>query len=378
MRRKKISFLVCTVLIFFLILLGRQAFISKKTTEISLKENSSSIYKVYCGNGKMGHKDGNRLEAEFLFNYGIALDKAGNLLVADSYNNRIRKISNDKVTTLAGYSDKKDRFNFPLGEFIDGDVDKAKFNKPRDLAVDKEGNLYISDSGNNVIRTIIKGQVYTFVGTGKEGYKDGKAQEAQFALPSGIAVDDKKNIYIADTLNHVIRRISPKGVVSTFAGVKSKDGGYKDGDLKEAMFNEPSDIVIDKDGAIYITDSGNQRIRKIHKGKVVTIAGSEKEIIKGTSYIKGGFANGQALQAKFNFPKGLCLDEQGNIYVADTFNHSIRVIKRDGAVSTLLGDGKSGMYNKERFNHPTAVLYKDGYLYVSDNKNNIIGKIKVK
>ncbi|MCY6484175.1 hypothetical protein OW763_07380 [Clostridium aestuarii] len=377
MGRKKIVFIASIILLCSVILLARQASNSKNINKISFKESTNTKYEIFSGSGKMGDKDGKVLEAEFLFNYGMALDKEKNLLIADSYNNKIRKISKDTVTTLAGYSDKKDNFKLPLGEYIDGDISKAKFDKPRDLAVDGKKNVYISDSGNNVIRKIMNGNIYTFAGTGKKGYKDGNAKEAEFNLPSGIAIDKNGDVYVADILNHVIRKISKKGQVSTLSGIKSKYGGYKDGDLKEAMFNEPSDIVVGNDGAIYIADSGNQRIRKISKGRVTTIAGSENQYIQGTNYIKGGFQDGQKGSAKFNFPKGICLDEKENIYVADTFNHSIRVIKKDGTISTLLGDGKAGVYSEARLNQPTSLIYMDGYLYVSDNKNNIISRLKI-
>lgn len=374
-RKKRIFMGIIGVIVVIVVFFAKNLFYNTKS-KVTKKDNKGQ-YEIYCGNGKMGDKQGNLLKSEFIFNYGLALNKNKEMLIVDSYNNKIKKVSNETITTIVGGSDKKDGFNLPLGEYVDGELKTVKFNKPRDLVLDNMDNIYISDSGNNVIRKIQNGRSYTFAGTGQEGYIDGKANKAKFNLPTGIAIDKEENIYVTDTLNHVIRRIDKNGNVSTFAGIKKEYGSYKDGDLKEAMFNEPSDIIIDKNGIMYVADSGNQKIRKIEKGKVTTIAGAEKEYIKGTAYIMGQLKDGKTSEAKFNFPKGLCLDDKENLYVADTFNHSIRVIKKDGKVYTLFGDGKPGSVKENRLNQPVSLVYNSGYLYVSDNKNNVVGRLKV-
>jgi len=218
---------------------------------------------LYAGTGKFDYKDGERQEASFRFPYGIAKDQEGNLIVADSYNNVIRKIKGNEVTTIAGFSKENDSLGFPLGGHVDGDVLKAQFNRPRDIAVDTDGNIFVVDTGNHVIRKIVKGKVQTFVGNGKPGYKDGESHVAQFNNPSGIAIDKSNNLFVTDTLNHVIRKITPQGEVTTYAGKREKTGGYKDSVNNFAKFNEPAGIAIDHQGVLYVLDSGNQLVRKV-------------------------------------------------------------------------------------------------------------------
>lgn len=323
---------------------------------------------VYIGTGESGYKDGSRLESKFNIPYGIFMNEDGELIIVDSYNNRIRKVKDGKVITIAGFSEKLDAMGFPLGGYIDTDPLKSQFNKPKDGVVNSKGEIFITDTGNNVIRKISKGKVYTFAGTEVAGYKDGKNTEAQFNTPLGISIDKQDNIYVADSLNNVIRKITPKGEVSTFAGKYSLDGGYKEGLIKESMFNEPSDIAIDKKGNMYIADSGNQLIRKIEDGNVVTIAGSMGTVIHGTSYIQGGYKDGYGSDVKFNFPKGIDVADDGTIFVADTWNNKVRAIKSDGEVITIFNSN---------FNAPVDVLYNSGYLYVSDMWNNGIKRIDI-
>lgn len=334
-----------------------------------------------AGTGDPGFYDGTKEEAMFHLPYGLAEDRNGRLLVVDSYNNRIRVLGEEGVTTLAGSGDLTDLNGFYLGGLIDGDVSVAEFNQPRDVAVDSKGNIIISDTGNNAIRMMIGTKVYTLAGATPAGYIDDKGEKARFNLPSGLAIDSKDNIYVADTLNHVIRKITPEGVVTTFAGIAGVDGGYKDGKAAEALFNEPSDIAIDQAGIIYVLDSGNQLVRKIEKGVVSTVAGTSSDKITGTSYAKGSFRNGKANDAGFNFPMGMDVAPDGTIFLADTYNHRIRVIKTNGTVGTLAGNGipgqTDGYADTAQLNGPMDVLYSNGVLYISDAWNNRIRSIPV-
>ncbi|WHH61072.1 stalk domain-containing protein [Petroclostridium sp. X23] len=328
----------------------------------------------FAGSGGRGYQDGSRLKANFSIPYGITPDKQGNLLAADSYNHCIRKIVGGQATTVAGFFDIKDAFGLPVGALVDGDALKARFNRPRDIAVDSKGDIYVADTLNHVIRKIFGGKVYTFAGTGESGYQDGKGDKAKFNHPSGLAIDGEDNLYVTDTLNHVIRMVTPKGEVTTFAGKHSTQGGYQDGDMKTALFNEPADLDMDKDGALYIVDSGNQLIRKAYEGKVTTFAGSRGALMEGTDYAQGGFSDGYA--ASFNFPKGIDVTEDGAILVADTWNHAVRRIEKDGKVVTVVGTGKpgntNGVLSDAALNGPVDVLYYSGNLYISDMWNNSI------
>jgi gliding motility-associated-like protein len=209
--------------------------------------------------------DGHGEDAVFYHPFGIAIDEAGNVYVADWGIDQIRKITpNGDVTTIAG----KSRIN----GFKDGTVAEAQFNSIIEVAVDFAGNLYVTDSGNNAIRKITpNGQVTTLAG-GSQGFTDGKGGGAQFNQPSGLITDKQGNVYVADQFNNAIRKITPDGTVTTIAG--TGDFGAQDGPAKNATFYSPRDITIDGDGNLYVADLGNNEIRKISTdGIVSTVAG---------------------------------------------------------------------------------------------------------
>ena len=258
--------------------------------------------------------------------YGIKSTETGTQLVADTYSNRILEVKGDQVKVVAG----KKALN---GGFKDGEALEAYFDQPIDIAQDSEKSIYVTDSENHVIRKIVGGKVWTLTGTGKPGYLDSQDYtKAQFNQPMGLTIDDDDNLYVADTLNHTIRKIAPDGVVTTLAGTNKS--GYKDGTLSEALFNEPTDVVITGDGVFYVVDSGNQAIRKIEKDRVTTVAGGTTKVVEETGYKMGGYVDGA--KAQFNFPKSLVVLDNGEILVADTLNHAIRKIKTDGTVVTVL------------------------------------------
>jgi sugar lactone lactonase YvrE len=333
----------------------------------------------FAGTGDMGIQDGPLLKATFSLPMGMAFDKDGSLLVVDSYNNRIRKISKDTVSTLTGFTDQKDAYSLPLEGFSDGDLLTARFNKPRDIVVDSRGIIFVSDTGNNVIRGISDGKVFTFAGNGKAGYADGNQGKVQFNCPSGLAIDSSDNIYVADSLNNVIRKITPTGEVTTYCGKFSANGSYKDGTAMEAQFNEPSDITVSSKGDLYVLDSGNQLIRKVSENRVSTIYGSRTEALEGTGYYQGNFRDGYGSEARFNFPKGITLVDDDVLLIADTWNHRVRAITPNGKVLTIAGFGIAGRDNgspsESKFNGPASILYKDGTLYIADMWNNCIRKM---
>lgn len=318
--------------------------------------------------------------------YGIAPMANGSILVVSSQEGRIMQWSSGQLSTLAGPDDRKaatkNDQDIPLatGGYNDGPARSAVFNHPTYTAVDSKGTVYISDTDNNVVRKVKAGRVYTLAGSGSAGYKDGKAGAAEFNAPAGLAVDKEDNLYVADTLNQVIRKITPDGNVTTFAGQASDTGAYADGEAVKSRFNEPTGLAYDGQGGLYVSDSGNQLIRLIQAGKVTTFAGTTGSIDPQTGYVPGRYADGSKAQAGFNRPRGLAYSV-GTLFVADTLNHRIRAIGTDGQVVTLAGQGSpggsAGSNSLAGFNEPSGVAYTSGTLYITDTLNNSVKALKV-
>jgi sugar lactone lactonase YvrE len=269
--------------------------------------NKNTVVTV-AGNGSLGFADGDIDDARFYQPTGIAVDTDGNMYVADAENHRIRKITpGGVVSTLAGSG---------TSGSADGVGTAAQFYSPRAVAVDATGNIYVADGINNKIRKITPaGEVSTLAGSGASGFADGQGTSAKFYFPKGIAVDASGNIYVADDINHRIRKITPTGTVSTIAG---STVGVTEGIGTAAKFNTPVGIAVDASGNIYVADDENERIRKITtNGTVSTLAGGFLQ----------GFTDGVGGDAQFRSPTGLAIDASGNIYVADRHNHSIRKIQ---------------------------------------------------
>jgi len=206
--------------------------------------------------------------------------------------------------------------------YLDGAREKAQFNWPTGVAVEDKGNIYVADFANNLIRKIDgKGEVSTFAGSGKDGLKG----------PDNIAIDKNGNIYVADADNFRIRKSTSDGIITTIAGSGLR--GYRDGDGKTAMFAYPTGIAVDKEGDVYVADRGSHTIRKVSSdGKVSTIAGNGYP----------AYADGEGVKTHFREPISLTVDHGGNVYVADSGNNAIRKITSDGAVSTIAGGGSPG------------------------------------
>jgi sugar lactone lactonase YvrE len=268
---------------------------------------------------------------------------------------------------------------------IDGNIDDALFRAPEGIAVDKLGNLYITEYRSSVVRKIsVDGIVSTLAGKDMEmGFADGQRKDARFNRPHGLVVDDKMNVYVCDMKNCTIRKITPEGLVTTLAGIPEKQGA-NDGNISEATFFFPEDIAINSKGFLYVADTYNYTIREISPdGIVSTFAGFAGE---------AGFANGRGKKARFNKPVGIAIDGQDNIYVADSdydnsenpCNCLIRKISPNGKVTTLAGvpneagnvDGKA---KKARFNKPVGIdVTVNGIVYVADTEANLIRKIDKK
>ena len=338
------------------------------------QQSSSSTYTFssWAGfTGSEGSVDGVGSLARFRSPSGVAVDASGNIFVADRGNHTIRRISTDRVvTTFAGLA-------FVDGGgagSTDGTGAAARFRAPSDVAADGSGNIYVSDTENYTIRKITSdGLVSTFAGkAGSNGVNDGTGNAARFQWPSGLAVDGAGNVYVADPVSHTIRKITPVGVVSTFAGSAFASGSV-DGKGSAARFKSPSHVAVDTSGNVYVSD-GSRTIRKISPdGVVSTLAGKAFEL---------GSADGTGSTARFSRPSGIACDQLGNLYVSDSDNHTIRKVTSEGIVTTVAGKAPSdgggsgsldGGGSAARFVSPRGLVIDNlGNIYVADFGNYTI------
>ena len=329
------------------------------------------------GSGSHGAWDGGL--AQYNLPMAVFGDGAGGLFVADTFNNMIRHISaSGEVTNTAGFVSIMGPDNFPAGAYIDGPLAEAGFRRPTGIAVSAGGSIFVADSGNDAIRVIAGGEVFTFSGGDGIGHTDGAPDRARFNMPGAVAMHPNGNLYVADTGNHVIRRITPDGVASTIAG-QAGSRGYSNGDARNARFDSPMGIAISPDGRIFVADTGNHVIRAIQNGTVSTFAGTQVNAGEGLSewdiYPEGGFADGMTGHAMFNQPMGLAL--WGDyLIVADSANHSIRTVSSAGEVRTLTGTGEPGsvfgLAYFASFHFPSGVYVHGDRLYIADTGNNMI------
>jgi len=317
------------------------------------------VVSTLAGSGTEGSTDDTGASARFSFPTGVAVDSSGNLYVADQHIHRIRKIEpNGETTTIAGGGDRTGfadglgpsaRFNFPTAVALDssGNVyvadtnnnrirkitlgsevsvstlttntgTTAEFSTPKGVAVDSEGNVYVAaERIHRIHRITDEGVVSLFAGS-SQGSANGRGTSAQFSTPQGMAVDASGNLYVADHYNHLIRKITPEGVVSTLAGTAGTKGDRDGAGTSKALFHYPSDVAVDAEGNVYVADRNNhRRIRKITAAGVVsTLAGSTE-----------GYQDGVGASAQFDYPNGVAVDAEGNVYVADASNRRIRKIE---------------------------------------------------
>ncbi len=339
---------------------------------------SSPIISSVAGDGTQGFSGDNGPAASaWLYSpSGVAVDGSGNLYIADYGNNRIRRVdhSTANISTVAGTGN-------PGFSGDNGSASSAQLNRPRGVAVDGSGNLYIADTNNHRIRRVdhVTGSISTVAGTGTPGFSwdNSPAASAQLNCPSGVAVDSSDNLYIADSENHRIRRVDHStGNISTVAGTGNPGFSGDNGSATFAQLEGPVGVAVDGSGNLYIADIYNKRIRRVDHstGYISTVAGD------GTQDFSGD--NGPAASAKLNNPTGVAVDGSGNLYIADYKNNRIRRVNSSGWISTVAGDGTqdfggdNGPAASAQLNYPNGVAVDgSGNLYITDYGNNRIRKV---
>ena len=357
-------------------------YIADSVTERIRKIDSTGTITTIAGTGEYGFSGngGRAAAARLAFPTGVAVDSAGNLYIADTGNRRIRKLTpvggstppnpTGTIDTVAGTG--RSGFSGDGGPATD-----AQLYIPYDVAVDGAGNLYIADTYNHRIRKVdSSGVITTFAGTGESGFSyGGPAAAARLAFPTGVAVDSAGNLYIADSGNHRIRKVDATGTITTIAGTGQR-GFYGDGGpATEAALRWPSDMARDGAGNLYISDSGNQRIRKVDStGTIDTVAGTGRFGFSGDG--------GPATAAQLWNPRSVVVDHAGNLYIADSQNHRIRKVDSTGTIDTVAGtrergfSGDGGPATAAWLDHPTGVAVDSaGNLYIADYSDHRIRKV---
>lgn len=323
----------------------------------SPEEQKEAIVYTIAGTGASGYSNGFGPNSKFYFPSDVAVQKDGTLYISDQINHRVRKLAtNDEVSSYAGNGVKGN---------TSGNATEASFGEITCLTLDANGDIYLYDDSYAQVRKISAGlTVSSIAGAGTNGFVEGPANVAQFNQSRGIVTDGNGTIYMAD--NHRVRKIK-NGIVSTVAGTGIP--GFADGKASEAQFNQPRGITIDKQGSLYVCDNGNYSIRKITStGIVSTLAGTGS----------AGANDGGPGIGSFIYPDRIAVDKSGNLYVTD--GHKIRKIDRAGEVSTIAGTGEAGYQDGAarfaKFNYVAGIaIDAEGNIYVADSGNNRVRKI---
>jgi len=350
--------------------------------------NNNFIITTVAGNGSPGYSGDGGLatNTSLCAPGGVAVDASGNLFIADSGNNRIRKVdTNGIITTVAGNG---------IGSYSgdNGVATSAELSSPSGVTVDTYDNLYIVDSGNNRIRKVdTNGIITTVAGCGTSGYSgdNGPATDAKLKGPSGVAVDASGNLFIADSGNNGIRKVGTNGIITTVAGGNYYVGYTGDGGLAtDASLNGPGAVAVDASGNLFIADTDNNVIREMDtNGIIMTVAGS----YIGNDDESGSYSGdgGLAIEATLYWPNGVAVDASGNLFIGDSYNNRIRKVDNSGIfnaiITTFAGNsnrgyntGDGGLATDAGLDNPEGVAV-DGFgnLYIADTWDNVIRKVTV-
>jgi Bacterial Ig-like domain (group 3)/RTX calcium-binding nonapeptide repeat (4 copies)/NHL repeat len=327
--------------------------------------------------------------------FGVAVDAAGDVFVADTFLNIIEKVTPDGCVSIFAGVIQQDQYGQIVGGYSGdgGPAAAAQLNFPRAIAFDANGDLFIADSGNNVIREINPaGVISTVAGSFQEdqwgdifgGYSGdgGAATAAQLNGPMGIAVDAKGNLFIADSSNEVIRKVNPKGIISTIAGTQSQGYSGDGGPATSAQLYFPTGVAVNAAGDLLIADVGNNAIRRVKGGVITTVAGN------GVAGYSGD--GGPASAASLSEPIGIVFDAYGDLFIADTNNQVIREISSAGLITTVAGNVQAGPYGfplagysgdggpatAGQLAYPAGVAVDAaGNLFIADAGNNVIREV---
>jgi trimeric autotransporter adhesin len=335
---------------------------------------NGQIISTFAGTGSPGYSgdSGLAISAELSFTKGVAYDKSGNIYISDTQNNVIRKVnSSGIISTIAGTG--------VAGYSGDGgQALSAQLNRPYGIVVDSTGNVYFSDTYNSVVRRIsTTGIINTVAGNGTSGYSgDGmNGTLAQLYRPYGLAIDNTGSLYIADCFNSVIRKLNSTGVISTVAGTGSASYSGDGGLATIATLNSPTAVAFDSHGNLFIADYSNNRIRKVNTSNIIsTVAGDGTVIFSGD--------NGPALNASIALPTGIGVDAADNIYICDHNHARIRLVDTTGMIMTIAGNGSftdsgdGGPATSGSMNGPEEIaVMPSGVVYVAESNGNRIRKI---
>ncbi|HTA81353.1 MAG TPA: T9SS type A sorting domain-containing protein [Bacteroidia bacterium] len=344
---------------------------------LSSSVTKSQIISTYAGTGAASFTgDGGPATAADLNGPSdIIVDDSANVYFIDGGNNRVRKInSKGIVSTFAG-----DGAKVYVGDGYPATANGL--NAPGGVAIDKKGNIYIADTYNEQVRKVnTSGIMTTIAGTGANGYSGdgGQATAAEFNYPQGLAVDDTGNIYIADVYNNRVRKVNTNGIITTVAGNGTSGYNGDGGPATAARLYEPLRMIFDSVGNLYIDDWWNSCVRKVNSGGIIsTIVG------KGTGNAGNTGDGGPATAAKLSFPKGIAFDKAGDLYIADFLNNRVRVINAKGIITDFAGKygitgfaGDGGWADQATFDNPLQMAADDsGNVYICDADNNRIRKV---